>query len=186
MKKLLILNFALALTLGAIGCLATGQVTLSEPVDIGPTTDTNISKYTVDLNALDPVTLEPENPDYVDNKDRILSVDEIAFVAIIENKAAAPAKARIYLSNDDTLDSVAEIENPKNATLIFDSPSIPGNSTQKIDWEDGFAYMENEDVVIDEVLGDGAFTLYGIAKNVPFNLEILGEVSVTITVDALE
>ena len=72
MKKLLTTSLILALAVTFSGCLVTGQIVIVEAIDIGVTTDENISRYLLDLN---------ENDDYLDNKEKILSVDALALVA---------------------------------------------------------------------------------------------------------
>jgi hypothetical protein len=92
---------ALALTLVIGGCLLSGQTTFTQPVDVVGATNTTITRIPIDLN---------DEQEWVDHKDDIKTVDELSVVAIITNNLAVPAKARLYLSNDDGLTTVEEVE----------------------------------------------------------------------------
>ncbi len=117
-------------------------------------TNTTVTPIPIDLN---------DEPDYADNKDKIKSVDELSVVAIITNNLAAPAKARLYLSNDATLTTVEEVE--AEATLVFESPVVPASGKLKIEWADGFKYVQNRKAIEEEIFGDGIFVLYAIAAD---------------------
>ena len=171
MKRILLLGLILALSLASIGCLVSGQITVVESIEIGATTDQNLSKFNLDLN---------DNADYRDHKDQILSVDEISLVAILTNRANSEAIAEVYISDNPNLSTIQDIRT--QADLIFTSPSVPANGEVIVNWSDGFAHMSNTDVLIDQILGDGMFTVYGIAENVPFDLFIEAEVVITVTV----
>ena len=164
----IILAAALALLMSA--CIMTGQNTFIMGIEVGATTNTTITPILVDLN---------EEPDYADNKDNIKSVDEISVVAIITNNLPAPATARLYLSNDESLTTVEDIE--AEATLVYESPTIPASGMLKIGWKDGFKYVQNQDAIEKEVFGDGIFIIYAIAADTPFSLDVKAEIAVTIT-----
>lgn len=173
MKTMKMLFCALfVLSLAALpGCLITGQIIIVEDIDIGVTTDTNISRYDLDLNV---------NEDYLDNKDKILSVDAVSLVACIINNGEV-VKAQIYFTpNKTNYTTAADII--ANAILIFVSPDIgPGKTL--IDWDNGLNYVSNEDKVIDEVLGDGTMCFYGIANQTTFDMDMDVQVVVTLTVE---
>jgi hypothetical protein len=161
----------LALVIG--GCLVTGQQTLTQGVDVTAVTKTEVTRIPIDLN---------EEADYKDNKDKIKSVDELSVVAILTNNRAAPAKARLYLSNDETLTTVDQVETV--ATLVFESPEVPASDKLKIHWADGFKYVQNRKTIEKEILGDGIFQLYAIAlgDGADLNVDVKAEIVITITV----
>ena len=171
MRNFITLGFILLLAAGSSGCLVSGQVVVVEPIDIGATTDQQISKYTVDLST---------NEDWLDNKDDIVSIDAVELVAKITNNLQTDAIGEVWWSNNANLGDAADIR--ANATKFFTSPNLPGDQMTLVDWPDAFNYVENEDLVIAEILGDGIFTLYAIGKGEPFDLDVLGEVVLTITV----
>ena len=171
MKHLIALALVVVLTASINGCLLSGQIVLFSDFNVGDTSDTVVNKYLVDLN---------EDEDYADNKDKIESVDGVAIIAVIRNNSATPAQGAIYVSNDGTLETVADVTS--QADLVFVSPSVPGNSKKTIGWMDGFAHMVDEQPIIDEVLGDGEFWVYAIAIDTPFDLNINGAVAITLTI----
>lgn len=169
MKKTISIALAAALALLG-GCLVTGQITLFQSIDEVPTTNVAMLPIAVDLN---------DEEDYVEHKDKIKSVDEISVVAIIKNNLNTDADVKMYLS-DDFL-TIDDISDPTKATLVFDGPTVPASGTLRIGWTDGFRYLVNEKVLINQVLGDGKFYLYAVAGS-EFSLRIKAEVAVTITV----
>ena len=76
MKRIPLVTIALLLL--ATACLITGQVTLSEIFRIQGTVDTAVESACIDLN---------NDPDYREHKDKILQVNELSIVAIIETSA---------------------------------------------------------------------------------------------------
>jgi len=171
MRTFIVLSIVVLLAAGSSGCLVSGQIVIKEPIDIGGTTNSQISKYNVDLST---------NQDWLDNKEDIVSIDAIELVAFIRNNLATDAVGEVWWSNDPTLDTVDDIR--AKGTKFFTSPVLPGKKKTLVDWPDAFNYVENEDALIAEILGDGIFTVYGIGKGVPFDLDIDGEVVLTVTV----
>ena len=168
-------TISLIVVLGSLvfaGCLISGQITFVEDINIRATTDSSVSREYVDLNM---------NADYEEHKNDIASVDAIAIVAIIENNLLASTSGEIWFTPDSTsYDNAADIR--ANAIRIMATPTIAGSSTLTITWNDAFSFMENEQAVIDEVLGDGKMTFYGIASTTPFDLDIQAQVVVTVTI----
>ena len=175
MKNFIVLCLVLmlsALSMGADGCLISGQITIIENANIGTTTNTNVNKYDVDLTT---------NEDWQDNKDDIISIDAVAIVACIFNNLSADNSGEVWWSEDPNLTTADAVRN--NSIRLMKSPVLPGDKKSVIKWADAFQYMENEDTIIDEVLtGDGKFTLYGIAEKTPFDMDVDAEVVLTITV----
>jgi hypothetical protein len=173
MKYTIVIVTAAALALVVGGCLVTGQQTLTQPVEVTAVTKTTVTRIPINLN---------DETDYADNKDKIKSIDELSVVAIITNNRAAPAKARLYLSNDETLATVDEVET--EATLVFDSPVVPASEVLKIKWADGFKYLQNREAIEKEIFGDGIFQLYAIASgdDTDLNVDVKAEIVITITV----
>lgn len=164
------LSAALAVLVGSC-LLVTGQQTFYKRIDVGATTNTAVAPVPVDLN---------EEPDYVEHKADIKSVDGISVVAIVKNNLTAAAKMQIYVSDDAGLTTVDEVKS--DAKLVFVSPTVPASETLKIGWADGFKYMVDEKPVVDQILGDGVFVVYALADEVPFSLEVKAEIGITFTV----
>ena len=172
MKSYFILSLVVLLSAFSSGCLITGQITITQGFEITATTDTNVNKYDVDLT---------DNQDWQDNKDKVVSIDAVAIVAWIFNREAANI-GEVYWSDDPNLTTVAAVRN--NATRIMVTPTInPSPPLNQINWQDGLAAMENTDSLIEQVLGDGVFTVYGIAQEVPFDMDIDGEIVLTVTIE---
>ena len=173
MKYTIGILIAAALTVFIGGCLVTGQNTLTKRVDATAVTKTEVTRIPIDLN---------DEPDYADNKDKIKSVDELSVVAILTNNRPAAAKAKLYLSNDETLTTVEDVQS--EATLVFDSPVVPASGSLKIKWADGFKYVQNRKTIEKEIFGDGIFQLYAIAEGdaADLNVDVKAEIVITLTV----
>jgi hypothetical protein len=172
MKTKTTIAFAAVVALVLGGCLVSGQITIFQKVDETTTSNLEVNDIEVDLN---------EEPDYVEHKNDIKSVDEISVVAIIKNNLATSADVKMYISDDPNLTTVAEVEDPANATLVFVGPTVPASGALKIGWADGFRYIVDKKAVADQIFGDGIFSLYAVAGS-EFSLRIKAEVAITLTV----
>ncbi|UCG52569.1 MAG: hypothetical protein JSW58_03190 [Candidatus Latescibacterota bacterium] len=171
MKSFLYVSLVALLAASLGGCIVNGQIILTESFGGGVTTDDILNKEVVDLNS---------NSDYAEHKDDIKSVDAISVVASIKNNLPTDAKAHVYISDDPSFTTVEEVK--AGAELVFVSPTIPGDGSLLVDWADGFMYMVDEKPVIDQVLGDGIFTVYVIGNVADFDLDYKAEVTITLTV----
>ncbi len=172
MKTITIMTLAVAVALVGGGCLVSGQITIFQSIHDIVTTNLLVTPIPVNLN---------DEEDYVEHKDKIKSVDDISVVAIIRNNRSAAADVKMYISDDPNLATVADVTNPAKATLVFVGPTVPASGTLKIGWADGFRYIVDKQAVIEQILGDGVFSLYAVAGD-QFDLNIKAEVAVTLTV----
>ena len=170
MKRHIIHGLLIAALAVLSGCLVCGQNIIIEPFDFTGKTGDPIESFDVDLNT---------NADYKEHKDDIKSIDGISVVAQIVNNTGTPARARIYISDDPNLSSRVEIM--EKATLVFESPEVPGNGSLLVDWEDSFKRIRNPDELKRQILGDGIFTVYGITQSTPFSVTVKGEIVLTLT-----
>ncbi len=173
MKNYILMGLIAVIGLGITGCLLTSQMTIVEDIDIGVTTSDDVSLYWLDLNA---------NEDYLEHKDKIKNVDAISLVAWIYNNTTSPVYAEIWVDTDTTYDYSIPDTVRAHATRIFVSPEIPGDDSLLIDWNDSFQYMENVDYLENLVMDVGAFAVYGLASDIPFDINIIGQIVVTLTV----
>lgn len=173
MKRYILSGLIALLGIGIAGCLLTGQITIVEDIDVGVTTSDDVNMYWLDLNA---------NEDYEEHKDKIKSVDAISLVAWIYNNRSTPVFAEIWVDTDTTYDYSNPDTVKAYATRIFISPEIPGDDSLLVDWNDSFQYMENVDYLENLVMDVGTFAVYGLASDIPFDIRIIGQVVITLTV----
>jgi len=150
MKKLLTLGTALLLPAFMAGCIATGTFVFVFDIEGNQSSPVSILAQMVDLT---------ENDEYNDHKDKIKSIDAVAVVGEITNNLPAETVGQIWISDElyVTPDEVRQ-----NATLVFETPSIPGNSTIFIDWSDGLSRIQHFDELKAQV-ESGNFIVYGIS-----------------------
>ena len=177
MRTITYMSLVLLLAVFLVGCLTTGQIKVKDHFGGGVTHNSDIYSYDLDLNT---------NTDYTDNKDKIKTVDGVAVVGVVKNHLQTELQAEIYISDDPSLETVEDITDPKQATLVFVSPTVPGNDSLVIDWADGLVHMVNEQAVIDQLIGptaDGMFTIYAIGNTDNFNFTYKADVVVVLTVE---
>jgi len=171
MKKYIWLSAAALLLIGIVGCgITTGQFTIVYSVDDIASTDNDVEMYWLDLNS---------EPDYADHKDNLKNVESIAIVAFLWNHADEDASGEVWVATDSMYTTADEVRD--NGTRIFVSPSIPANDSLMVDWEDSYAHMENVDYLEDLIMDVGAFAIYGLADETPFDVEIQAEIVITLT-----
>ena len=177
MRTITHISLVVLITVFVGGCLTTGQIKVHENFGDGVTHNADTYSYDLDMNT---------NSDYVDNKDKVKSVDAVAIVGVVKNNLQTEIQAEIYISDDPNLETAVEIMDPKNATRVFVSPTIPGNGKLTINYTNGLAHMENTQAIIDQLFGDtadGMFTIYAIGSAANFDFEYKAEVVVTLTVE---
>ncbi len=171
MKRIIYFGLVAVSGLVITGCLLTGQITIVEDVNIGATTNGNISVFHLNLN---------NNEDYADNFDKIKSIDGVSFVAKIWNLEDSASTAKIYISSNGSYSTTDLVED--NAIKILESPAVPGNDSILIGWNDSYRYMHNLDSLFHYVKDVGEFYVYAIASPVPFHDSVRAQIVITMTV----
>jgi hypothetical protein len=169
MKRKLLWAVTLLIPVVIAGCLVSGTEVFVIDLEGFGSTPSNMQTFHVNLSDL--------SSDYEDNKDKLKSIDAVVLVGDVANLGAQSAGMKIYLS-DDNLSSPSEVED--EATLIFESPSIPVGDTLHLRWADGMSYMRNFSELFHQVKDDGEFYLYGIPEN-SINIQYTLEIAITVT-----
>lgn len=168
------LRFALPL-LALAGLLSSGCILTSAQImatyDLpNPFTVVNTSalqKVDVDLNTIG---------DYADNKDKLKDVADLALLGKFINKTGSPALGvNVYITPGVTnhADAASVIADP-TAVKVWGSFNLPaGASTTVINWDDSAAlFGSGKSALINEIKGDGKFTLYAVCTTGTYNIEI--------------
>lgn len=178
MKKAIILGSILLLSFFLVGCddwLTTTQTFTYEIDDIA-STNQDVDVYWLDLTT---------NSTYEEHRDNIRSVDQISVVGRIINHGTADAAAEIWADTTEQYNTPNEVRD--NSRLIFATPiplPLPPGETTLVDWSNGLEYMEDGAIpYLDSLVRyEGAFAIYGLAAETPFDIEIQAEVVITVTV----
>lgn len=165
-KSWTIFSVALAATLLLSGCWLFG-ITLVLSYDIEDeivSTDEYFNSVAIDLT---------EEEDWKDNQDKLDEIHAIIFYGSITNYESTPATGQLYVYKDGSLNTIAEVQS--KATLVLDGLVLPPDSTVVVP----LVYMVNIDKVRDLIM-EGKFSLYAIATNVPFHIEVFDATVVVI------
>jgi hypothetical protein len=166
MKALKFIIPALVLTFVAAGCiLVSGQflVDFDLPNFQAQTNSTIVAEH-VDLST---------NGDYNDHKDDLKAIADIAVLGKVTNNDAGVVGVEVWMTAGDTNYTTAtEISN--NATKLWGPFVVLGNATKTVDWNDSAKLFTStgKAMLLDEVKGDGKFTLYAIGNTTTYDIKV--------------
>jgi hypothetical protein len=163
-RSWIIFSVALFATLFLSGCWLFGiTLVLSYDIDEIVSTDEDFNSVAVDLT---------EEDDWKDNQDKLDEVYNLLFHGRIVNNESTPATGQLYVYKDGSLSTIAEVQ--ANATLVLDGLVVPPHDTLEV------PLIEMKLEPIKDLIMEGKFHLYGIAANVPFDIEIFDATVVVI------
>ena len=160
---------ALLVPIFIAGCVASGTIIITYDIAEFISSSSGMHIEEIDLT---------ENEDYEDSKDKIKSIDQVTVTGTLTNLEDSTTQAEIWLA--DTGDYATQALVRDNATMIFISPIIPGDSAIFISWSDGLNHIENLGALKDAAEG-GHFWLYGLADNTPFTVRFKITLVITMT-----
>lgn len=171
-------GFALVLPLTLCGCLlTTGQISID--YDLGTITvndPDNLVAEQVDLNTIE---------DYVEHKEDLEGVADLALLGEVTNNLSLGAKSGSLQGGDPTLNVEAwitpattnytsESQVRNNAIKIWGPLVVEPGETRTIDWDEsaGLFTALGKIVLLDEMKGDGVFTIYLIGTSGFYNFTV--------------
>ena len=172
---------ALVLPLMLCGCLlTTGQVSVDFDLGtINVATPLNLVAQQVDLNTIS---------DYVDHKDNIRGVSDLALLGTITNNIAAalstpgskftqggPTDLNVEAwITPTTTNYVTDAQVRANAVKLWGPLLVPAGATVNIDWDDSAALFTplGKATLLQEIKGDGVFTIYLLGTSGFYNFTV--------------
>ena len=156
----LVLPLLALAALAAAGCMLTsGQFAvtygLPDPITVNSSL---VETFDVDLNTVS---------EYNDHKDQIKRVEDMALVGKFTNNGASDAQIEVWLVRDPSAIGPPQ----QNGTRLWGPLTLAGHASEKVDWDRSAALFDGRQALIDEVKGDGHFSLYVIA-NGAFNVTV--------------
>ena len=112
-----------------------------------------------------------------DHHDDVQGISRVLFAFWVINLADAEAIAQLYVAEDSTLSTAEEVRN--GAMMVLDGVSVPPNDSVYITALESYRYLRHPDE-LKERLMEGQFSLYCIAKNVPFEIRLPDSAAVVI------
>ena len=166
MKPMKLLVPALVLVLAAAGCiLVSGQFLVDFDLpNFQATTSINIVAQQIDLNT---------NEDDADHKDDLKAIVDIAVLGRVTNNDAGAVGVEVWMTPGTTNYTTAtEISN--NATKLWGPFVVLGGATKTVDWNDSAALFTapGKTMLLNEVKGDGQFTLYAIGNTTTYDITV--------------
>lgn len=166
------LRFALPLIalagLLSSGCILTSaqiMATYDLPNPFTVTSSSTLQHVDVDLNEIG---------DYADNKDKLKDVVDLAILGKFINNTGSPALGvTVYITKDIT-NYTTTSQVTTNGIKVWGPFNLPaGASTTTITWDGSAAlFGSGKSALIDEVKGDGKFSLYAVGTTGTYNIEI--------------
>jgi hypothetical protein len=162
MLKLSLLVVPLVLT----GCwLTTGQVTIDfELDDTTVTSPTDIQAEQVDLNTIE---------DYNDHKEDLKGLSDIALLGSVTNNGATAIGVEAFVT-PETTNYTTEAQVRANAVKVWGPFDVAAGQTVTIGWDESAQLITaaGEQLLIDEALGDGVFTVYLVGNAGTYSFEV--------------
>jgi hypothetical protein len=161
-------SLALAAVLSAGCIILTGQLfmnfNLTNPFVIDSTTNA-FQREVVDLNTVS---------DYTKNKDKLKGLSDVAVVGKFTNVAGPAGGVQVWMTADVTnYTTVNEITT--NATELWGTANLGAAvSTLNIGWSESAKLFKpsGKALLVQEVKGDGKFTLYVIGTAGTYNIKV--------------
>jgi len=168
MKPMKFLVPALVLVLAVAGCiLVSGQFLIDfELPSFVTVTNSTISKQNVDLNT---------NDDYDEHKDDLKAIADIAVLGKLTNNGSNAIGVEVWMTATDTnlADEAAVRAGAIRLWGPFNVAAGPGTS-ETVDWNESATLFNaaGKTALLNEVKGDGQFTLYAIGNDTTYNVSV--------------
>lgn len=167
MKTLRWIVPALAIALAAPGCvLVSGQFLIDfELNDFTTTTQSAVARQDVDLNT---------EEDYNDHKDDLQTLSDVAVLGTVINNGDAPIHVEVWMTADNSVTYTTAAEVTANATRLWGPFTVPANQSTTTDWDESAELFKKlgKDLLIQEIKGDGQFTIYAIAVEETYSFDV--------------
>jgi hypothetical protein len=139
----------------AAGCiLTTGQFLvqfdLIDPLTV--TSPVNIARTPVDLNTIDV---------YAEHKNNIHDLVDLAILGEITNTGTTAIEVEVWMTTRTTTHvTAAAVRSDPTAVLLWGPLALAPAVTQRLGWDESAATFRGRAALLQEVKGDGQFTLY--------------------------
>jgi hypothetical protein len=174
MKRLTVLrmtwaSLAAALALAGAGCILTsGQIELHFDLpDLSGSSSSNIVGQAVDLN---------EEDDYNDYKEDLQGVTNLAVLGEITNNPGSDAvDVEVWITpHDTTYANAAALKGDPKAKLLWGPFALASGATEQIDWDESAALFKDagKSILLQEVKGDGTFTIYAVGAQGTYDFDV--------------
>lgn len=156
----------LALAISVVGgcILVSGQFIIDWQLDPITVSQDALQAYQIDLN---------EESAYKDHKDGLQGLADLAVVGLVGNNLSEATQVTVFITPQITsFGTRSELNASNQATRLWGDFSLPADGQVRIDWDTSAGLFDDAgmDVLIQEMLGDGNFTLYVLATTSTFDV----------------
>jgi len=157
---------ALALALAVGGCvLVSGQFLADfELDDIDVSTSSLVASQYVDLNT---------NSDYADHKDELEGIKDLAVLGTVVNTGGTTIGVQVWMTADSTAYTTPN-QVTSGATFLWGAFNVAAGDSVSIDWAESTKLFSStgKSVLLNEVKGDGKFTVYAISDTPVYSFDV--------------
>jgi hypothetical protein len=117
----------------------------------------------VDLNTVS---------EYEDNKDKLKDVVDLAILGRFTNSGPESVTIEVWMlaTPNASVDTDAEVR--ANATRIWGPFTVNVDETRTVGWDQSAELFTGRQMLIDEVKGDGQFSLFALGSTAPYTFTI--------------
>lgn len=157
---------AFVLMLAAAGCiLVSGQFLIDFDLpNFQAQTNSNIVREDVDLTT---------EEDYNDHKEDLKAIADIAVLGKVTNNLGSTVGVEVWMTAaPSNLSTSTEISN--QATKLWGPFIVLPNATKTVDWNESANLFTpaGKALLLNEVKGDGQFTLYAIGNTTTYDIKV--------------
>ena len=143
----------------AAGCiLVSGQFIVSYELPTPlPITQTAVAAVGVDLNTVSA---------YQDHKSDLKDLADLAILGEFSNHGAAPMDVEVWMTPNPTAHTdAAEVATDPTAVKVWGPLHLGVDESKKVGWDQSAAlFLKGKASLVDQIKGDGVFTLYALGK----------------------
>jgi len=169
MKTMRIAIPAVVLAFAAAGCiLVSGQFLLKFDLDDWTgSTESTVTKADIDLTT---------ESDYQDHKDDLKAIADVAVLGKITNNGSDPIGAEVWMTPSSTPAYTTADDVRTHATRLWGKLTVqpgPANAVT-VGWDESSKLFTTagKAMLLDEAKGDGQFTLYLIAEQTTYDIDV--------------
>lgn len=173
----LIVPSLLLAALTASGCwLISGQFTVSEnlPDPLNVASPTSLVSAPIDLN---------DQNTYKDHKSDLKGLVDCALLGTARNNTGTAVTVEVWLTPALTnYTTEGQLNADASRIKVWGPLALSANQSKKIDWDEsaGLFSKAGKTALLNEVKGDGAFTLYAKGTGGAYNFTLLNGVAVVV------
>ena len=152
----------------AAGCiLVSGQFIVSYELPTPLTiSQTAVVHMDVDLNTVG---------SYKDHKSDLKSLADVAILGEFSNHGSAPVDVEVWMTPSVTSYATADlVVTDPTAVKVWGPLRLNVDETKKVGWDQSAAlFLQGKAALVEQIKGDGVFTLYALGKTTPYSF-VLG------------